>query len=1001
MFRHLVVCLAIGLGHGWWKPEGSKDEDPWRVWAIEKVPKAVEYYDYLHESTASTRQTVGSWGEAISERGLWVVFDGIAGLFGWALFGSAWSDVKSGIRKLIQLVIVVVLCVIVHYVWAICWPVISLVGAVVMTVVWIVRKGLRVAGSLMYHLQRLCGGTPEAVDAEFFGPGMGQTPETSDLRRLKYAASAEKWIVVKREGRVAVFKLSSENCSIRSSGLFAGIEPDTLRGSPGLLKDLKGYDKVHLCRANTCAEDGQHFQIYGLAKKFDPVRFQMILSSQGAKEAGETLWSWATKGSRVLAEKVGDFGSESETEDVQCQGHRIRWSTDDGDEFLCAGACKDPAKEQVGLLQEDQFESSVEASLCPTHAAKYLLKRFQYKCSYQGCNRLGKVTAGGVSLCWNHESEAQRRRSRSRSRERREPEEKDIAANYFEAMLDSGGFPMAESSGCSGRYPKQWDLQCWRRILARPDVDFVEFRMCSFGLGPPDEPGSFYQHLTRVVFPRNDAVRAALSRRCPGVSSAHRHIPLKGARPGISVTRCTEAGVYCPEFVQTICNVVRESLFVGGVCPSLKIKDKLSNKAGGGHREQAEEAGDERDEAAENAGEATEDAGEATKDEATEDAGAEDAGEATEDAGEDTENAGEDTKEEAAEIAGVATAESNAEDAGEFFGATEAAEEKASMNASEDAVKKATEEVDEAVEETEKGAVMRETGEDTKDTVNDEGAEGTGEEYYTPENDEGVDVVMENSQENGANEGGEEEVETRASGSGVPRWVSDGVGLPGTWEDGRENPLDVWIQRLRDGEAELSPNHREMNPRGVWAEEPLPESQQGPGQLDHGDTPEDYMQTYSGGYVVVHHCRPRQELFFPGGVGFPIDPARLRNERMSACKWSTGLFARTDTMMTIEDNWREAGPHKQIAGGGWWTGFTVLVLQGKALPWDTPPQREGHHEEGGDEETMDDDPEVSDGPSSTSCRTTAATKGSNSRSRSRSSRRMRLVVPWSSWRRTT
>ena len=150
-------------------------------------------------------------------------------------------------------------------------------------------KGLRIAGSFMYHLQRLCGGTPEAVDAEYVGPGLGQTPETSDLRRFKYSANTEKWVVIKRDSRVAVFKLSSESCTIRSSGFFAGIEPDTLRGSASLLKDLKGYDKVHLCRATTCAEEGQHFQIYGLAKKFDPVRFQ----DESVKSRRQRSWRYA------------------------------------------------------------------------------------------------------------------------------------------------------------------------------------------------------------------------------------------------------------------------------------------------------------------------------------------------------------------------------------------------------------------------------------------------------------------------------------------------------------------------------------------------------------------------------------------------------------------------------------------------------------------------------------------------------------------------------------
>ena len=115
LLRHLVVSLAICSGHGWWKADESK-EDPWRTWVSDKFPTAVEYYDYAQERTASSRQVVAGWGEAISERGLWVVFDGIAGLFGWALFGSAWNDVKSGFRKAIQLAILVVLCVVIHYV---------------------------------------------------------------------------------------------------------------------------------------------------------------------------------------------------------------------------------------------------------------------------------------------------------------------------------------------------------------------------------------------------------------------------------------------------------------------------------------------------------------------------------------------------------------------------------------------------------------------------------------------------------------------------------------------------------------------------------------------------------------------------------------------------------------------------------------------------------------------------------------------------------------------
>lgn len=75
-----------------------------------------------------------------------------------------------------------------------------------------------------------------------------------------------------------------------------------------------------------------------------------------------------------------------------------------------------------------------------------------------------------------------------------------LAADLFETVLDNGGFPICESSAASGRYPKQWDLPRWQSILQRSDVDFIEFPMCAFELGPPDEAGAYYVHRTRWFF---------------------------------------------------------------------------------------------------------------------------------------------------------------------------------------------------------------------------------------------------------------------------------------------------------------------------------------------------------------------------------------------------------------------------------------------------------------------------------------------------------------------
>ena len=87
--------------------------------------------------------------------------------------------------------------------------------------------------------------------------------------------------------------------------------------------------------------------------------------------------------------------------------------------------------------------------------------------------------------------------------------------------------------------------------------------MCAFGLGPADEEG-YYHHRTRVVFRKCEALAVALSRRCPGVGAAHRHVPLRGNSKGSSFSRCQEAGRYCPEFVRTVVSTLQQVLVPGG-----------------------------------------------------------------------------------------------------------------------------------------------------------------------------------------------------------------------------------------------------------------------------------------------------------------------------------------------------------------------------------------------------------------------------------------------------
>ena len=88
----------------------------------------------------------------------------------------------------------------------------------------------------------------------------------------------------------------------------------------------------------------------------------------------------------------------------------------------------------------------------------------------------------------------------------------------------------------------------------------MDFPMCAFKLGPIDQPNHFYVHRTRVVFPRHAPLRRVLQRTCPGLSPSHQHVALKGSREGTTVTRCTEAGAYAPDFVQAVVMVLQSTL---------------------------------------------------------------------------------------------------------------------------------------------------------------------------------------------------------------------------------------------------------------------------------------------------------------------------------------------------------------------------------------------------------------------------------------------------------
>ena len=400
----------------------------------ERAPKFYETLEGLEARAAQAHDWVNTpSGFEGGDWGLWLIVDTVVGFFGWAIFGNAWDGVKTGFRRLLQLGAVLVACLAAHYAWAIAWPIVSSVIAILMALAWVVRFLVRVVGRVAITCQRACGGAPEAYGADFYGPGTGKAPETAELRRFK-KYDAEQWLVLRRGSKMVVFQSNGEPSSIKATGLFVAVDYDTVRGDAELTRELKGVDRVHLCRNLTCPEEGHHFQVYGITKKVDAEKIQLAQATAGAADACQGAFRWMWSAGTTAAAKVKDYASESETEAPTCDAHKITWVDDQGVRVLSEGACKNAGSEHVALLVDDQ-KGTEEALLCPSHANRYLLSRFCHKCSYQGCNQLSLSNDGGVQVCSAHKLPTRSRSSsKSRTREARDGEGKPEVA--VEAVPD-------------------------------------------------------------------------------------------------------------------------------------------------------------------------------------------------------------------------------------------------------------------------------------------------------------------------------------------------------------------------------------------------------------------------------------------------------------------------------------------------------------------------------------------------------------------------------------
>ena len=171
MWRSLLFFACALRSDGWfWANETSTpDKGPWREWLDSSSPTIARALETVEERAAQARDWAGDLNGVSDGWSFGLILDAILGFFGWAIFGSAWDGVKSGCRRLLQLGAVLVVCLFAHYAWAVAWPVVSLVTALAMAIVCVVRAGIRFLGTCGVAIQRACGGAPEAYGAEYYG----------------------------------------------------------------------------------------------------------------------------------------------------------------------------------------------------------------------------------------------------------------------------------------------------------------------------------------------------------------------------------------------------------------------------------------------------------------------------------------------------------------------------------------------------------------------------------------------------------------------------------------------------------------------------------------------------------------------------------------------------------------------------------------------------------------------------------------------------------------
>ena len=148
-FRLATCCLLAPSISGWWT-NTDKPVEPPNAW---EEPRKYAQWMYNRTMDGWNNTTFGNlfdsteylagWSSTSWDGWVWTLLDSIVSTLGWLVFGKAWTQVRSGFALLIRVGIFLAICIVIHDLFAMCWPIVSIVVGIAVTFIWMGRTTLK------------------------------------------------------------------------------------------------------------------------------------------------------------------------------------------------------------------------------------------------------------------------------------------------------------------------------------------------------------------------------------------------------------------------------------------------------------------------------------------------------------------------------------------------------------------------------------------------------------------------------------------------------------------------------------------------------------------------------------------------------------------------------------------------------------------------------------------------------------------------------------------